>query len=55
MRYLSGNYYVEVIVRRYINLPTGKKILGLRGETNYHRTQYQVQNETQIRKKPKRY
>ena len=51
MKYLTGNYYVEVKDHRYKIHPTGKNILRLRDEPKSLRTQHQVQNETQIRKK----
>ena len=53
MKYLDGNYYVEVKDRRYRNHPTEKIILILRDEPKSLRTQYQVQNETQIGKNQK--
>ena len=49
MKYLDGNYYTEVKDRRYRNQPTKNILLGLRDEPKSLRTQYQVQNETQIR------
>ena len=53
MKYLNGNYYVEVKDHRYKIHPTENIILRLRDEPNSLRTQYQVQNETQIRKNQK--
>ena len=53
MKYLNGRYYVEVKDHRYKIHPTEKIILGLREEPKSLRTQYQVQNETQIRKNQK--
>ena len=49
MKYLEGNYYVEVKDRRYKIHPTENIILRKRDEPKSLRTQYQVQNETQIR------
>ena len=53
MKYLNGNYYVEVKDHRYKVHPTENIILRLRDEPKSLRTQYQVQNETQIRKNQK--
>ena len=53
MKYLSGRYYVEVKDHRYKIHPTENILLGLRDEPKSLRTQYQVQNETQIRKNQK--
>ena len=53
MKYLNGNYYVEVKDHRYKIHPTENIILRLRDEPKSLRTQYQVQNETQIRKNQK--
>ena len=53
MKYLNGQYYVEVKHQRYKFHPTGNIILRLRDEPKSLRTQYQVQNETQIRKNQK--
>ena len=50
MKYLDGNYYVEVKDHRYKVHPTESNILRLRDEPKSLRTQYQVQNETQIRR-----
>ena len=50
MKYLNGRYYVEVEDHRYKIHPTENIILRLRDEPKSLRTQYQVQNETQIRK-----
>ena len=49
MNVLDGNYYNEVKDHRYRNHPTEKIILGLQDEPKSLRTQYQNQNETQIR------
>ena len=53
MKYLNGEYYVEVKDKRYKNHPTENIILRKRDEPKYLRTQYQVQNETQIRRNQK--
>ena len=53
MKYLNGNYYIEVKDHRYKIHPTENIILRLRDEPKSLRTQYQVQNETQIRKNEK--
>ena len=53
MKYLNGNYYVEVKDHRYKIHPTENIILRLRDEPKSLRTQYQVQNETQIRRNQK--
>ena len=53
MKYLIGEYYVEVKDHRYKIHPTENNILRLRDEPESLRTQYQVQNETQIRKNQK--
>ena len=53
MKYLDGNYYVEVKDYRYKIHPTENKILRRRDPPTSLRTQYQVQNETQIRKNQK--
>ena len=53
MKYLDGNYYVEVKDYRYKIHPTENIILRLRDEPKSLRTQYQVQNETQIRRNQK--
>ena len=50
MKYLNGRYYVEVQDHRYKIHPTKNFILRLRDGPKSLRTQYQVQNETQIRK-----
>ena len=51
MKYLDGQYYVEVKDLRYKILPSEIIIRSLRGTPKYLRTQYQ--NETQIRKNQK--
>ena len=50
MKYLNGQYYVEVKDHRYKIHPTENIILRKRDPPTSLRTQYQVQNETQIRK-----
>ena len=50
MKYLDGNYYVEVKDHRYGIHPTENIKLGLRNPPTSLRAQYQVQNEIQIRK-----
>ena len=46
MKYLDGNYNVEVKDHRYRIHPTEKNILTLRDEPKSLRTQYQVQKDT---------
>ena len=53
MKYLNGNYYVEVKDHRYRIHPTENIMLRLRDPPQSLRTQYQVQNNTQIRKNQK--
>ena len=53
MKYLNGEYYVEVKDHRYRIQPTENIILRKRDPRNSLRTQYQVHNETQIRKNQK--
>ena len=53
MKYLNGEYYVEVKDYRYKIHPTEKIILRKRNAPASLRTQYQVQKETQIRKNQK--
>ena len=53
MKYLDGQYYVEVKDHRYRIHPTENIILRLRDEPKFLRTQYQAQNETQIRRNQK--
>ena len=50
MKYLDGNYYVEVKDHRYRIHLTENIILRKRDEPKSLRTQYQIQNETQIRR-----
>ena len=49
MNYLNGEYYVEVKDHTYIIHPTENIILRKRDPPTSLRTQYQVQNEAQIR------
>ena len=53
MKYLDGNYYVEVKDHRYKIHPTENIILRKRDPPTSLRTQYQVQNNTQIRRNQK--
>ena len=53
MKYLNGEYYVEVKDHRYKIHLTENIILRKRDPPISLRTQYQVQNETQIRKNQK--
>ena len=53
MKYLNGEYYVEVRDHRYKIHPTENIILRKRDEPKSLRTQYQVQNETLIRRNQK--
>ena len=53
MKYLNDEYYVKVKDHRYKIHPTENIILRLRDEPKSLRTQYQVQNETQIRRNQK--
>ena len=53
MKYLDGNYYVEVKDHRYKIQPTENKIIRKREPPISLRTQYQVQNEAQMRKNKK--
>ena len=50
MKYLNGRFNVEVKDHRYRIHPTENIILRLRDPPSSLRTQYHVQNETQIRK-----
>ena len=50
MKFLNGEYHVEVKDERYIIHPSEHIILRLQGEPKYLKTQYQVQNNTEIRK-----
>ena len=53
MKYLNGEYYVEVKDHRCKIHPTENIILRKRDPPTFLRTQYQVQNETQIRRNQK--
>ena len=53
MKYLNGEYYVEVKDHRYRIHPTENFILRKRNPPTSLRTQYKVQNNTQIRKNQK--
>ena len=53
MKYVNGDYYVEVKDHRYIIHPTENSILQKRDPPTSLRTQYQIQNETQIRRNQK--
>ena len=53
MKYLNGEFYVNVKDHRYKIHPTEIFILRKRDPPKSLRTQYQVQNETQIRRKKK--
>ena len=53
MKYLDGNSYVELKDHRYKIHPTEKIILQKRDQATSLRTQYQVQNKTQIRRNQK--
>ena len=53
MKYLNGQCYLEVKDHRYKIHQTENIILRLRDPPKYLRTQYQVQNNTQIRKNQK--
>ena len=50
MKYLNGQYYVEVKDHRYKIHPTENIMLRKRNPPTSLRTQYQVQNESRIRK-----
>ena len=53
MKYLEDNYYVEVQDHRYKVHPTENIILRKRDPPTSLRTQYQVQNQTKIRRNQK--
>ena len=53
MKYINGEYYLEVKDHRYKIHPTENIILRRRDEPKSLRTQYQVQNETKIRRNQK--
>ena len=50
MKFFIGNYYVKVKDKQYRILPTVNTILRLRDEPKSFRTQYHIQNESQITK-----
>ena len=53
MKYLDGNFYVEVKDHKYRIHPTENIILRKRDPPTSVRTQYQVQNATRIRRNQK--
>ena len=53
MKYLNGEHYVVVKDHRYKIHPTENLILRKRDSPSSIRTQYQVQNETKIRRNQK--
>ena len=53
MKYLDGNFFIEVKNHRYRIHPTENIILRKRDPPTSMRTQYQVQDERQIRKNQK--
>ena len=53
MKYLNGKYYVEVKDKRYKIHPSENIILREREQPKSLRTQYQVQNDTKIRRNQK--
>ena len=53
MKYLNGEYYVEVKDHRFKIHPTENIILRKRDEPKSLRTQYQIQNDTKIRRNQK--
>ena len=53
MKYPNGQYYVWVKEHRYLIHPTENFLLRLRDSPTSVRTQYRVQNDTQIRKNQK--
>ena len=53
MKCLNGNYYVETKDKRFSIHPTENNILRKRCPPKSLRTQYQVQNETKIRRNQK--
>ena len=53
MKYLNGEYYVEVKDHRYKIHPTENIILRKRDPLTSLRTQYKIQNETKIRRNQK--
>ena len=53
MKYLNGDYYVEVRNHRYVIHPTENKILRKGDPPKFLRNQYLIHNEIQIRRKQK--
>ena len=53
MKYLNGQYYVEVKDHRYFLHRAENILLGLRDEPKSLGTQYQIRIQTQIRKNQK--
>ena len=53
MKFLNGKYYVEVKDHRYRFHATEQTILQKRDSPKFLRTQYRLQNETEIRKNQK--
>ena len=53
MKYLNGEYYVAVKDHRYKLHPTENVILRKRNPPTSLRTQYQVQNETRVKRNQK--
>ena len=53
MKYLNGQFYVEVKDHRYLIHPTENYILRKRIPPSSLRTQYPVQNESKIRRNQK--
>ena len=53
MKYLNGEYYVEVKDHRYLIHPTEIILLRKQAPPTSLRTQYQVQNQTQIKRNQK--
>ena len=53
IKYLKGEYYIEVKDKRYKNHPTEKIILQKRDPLKFLRKHYQVQNNFEIRKNQK--
>ena len=53
MKFINGHYYVQVKDKRYRIHSTENIILRERDQPKFLRTQYPVQNETQIRKNQK--
>ena len=53
MKYLNGQYYAEVKDRQYKIHITENIMLRLQNQSKSLRTQYQVQNETELRKNQK--